>query len=194
MTASQRDRVSEGSSGVPTRELSDEELERQGTYAHATRTWVLLHGTAEQFRHHTERMLDLEHEYIRRHPKRTWQGTAHGEDDGVSGLDALTRLKLELRGVVNQIDALLADPLDVPGHAGSPRAGRSAEVELLRRFGGTAGGRLHKLEVHQAARELGLSPVELANAYKVDPPLLRADGDYRVLTAEGRRRLEETAG
>ena len=61
--------------GVPARELSDEELERQGVHAHAMRHWVFLHGTAEQFRTHTERMLELEQEYLRRHPQRTWQGT-----------------------------------------------------------------------------------------------------------------------
>ena len=32
--------------GVPARELSDEELERQGVHAHTTRHWVFLHGTA----------------------------------------------------------------------------------------------------------------------------------------------------
>src|SRR3954468_16864990 len=62
-------------SGVPARELSDEELERQGVDAHAMRHWVFLHGTAEQFRTHTERMLELEQEYLRRHPQRTWQGS-----------------------------------------------------------------------------------------------------------------------
>ena len=55
--------------GVPARELSDEELERQGVQAHATRHWVFLHGTAEQFRTHTERMLELEQEYLRRHAR-----------------------------------------------------------------------------------------------------------------------------
>ena len=60
--------------GVPARELSDEELERQGVHAHAMRHWVFLHGTADQFRTHTERMLELEQEYLRRHPQRTWQG------------------------------------------------------------------------------------------------------------------------
>ena len=38
--------------GIPARELSDEELERQGVHAHAMRHWVFLHGTAEQFRTH----------------------------------------------------------------------------------------------------------------------------------------------
>ena len=66
--------------GIPARELSDEELERQGVHAHAMRHWVFLHGSAEQFRTHTERMLELEQEYLRRHPQRTWQGA-----DGAAG-------------------------------------------------------------------------------------------------------------
>ena len=66
-------------SGVPASELSDEELAHQGTQAHATRNWVFLHGTARQYRRHTERMLELEGEYLRRHPKRTWQGSGGAE-------------------------------------------------------------------------------------------------------------------
>jgi len=61
--------------GRSARELSDTELEQQGTQAHATRNWVFLHGTAEQFAQHTERMLELEQEYLRRHPQRTWQSS-----------------------------------------------------------------------------------------------------------------------
>ncbi|SOC48561.1 hypothetical protein SAMN05660748_1259 [Blastococcus aggregatus] len=178
--------TTEGSAGVPARELSDEELERQGTYTHATRTWVLLHGTAEQFRHHTERMLELEQEYLRRHPKRTWQGIARTDD--VAGLDPLSRLRLELRGVMRQIDALLSDPT-LPGASGT-RDRAVGVPELLRRFAAAEDGRLHKLEAHQLAREVGVPPLELAELYKADPPLLRAEGDYRVLTHEGQRRLE----
>ena len=177
-----------GPQGVPARELTDEELERQGTYAHATRTWVLLHGTADQFRHHTQRMLELEQEFVRRHPKRTWQGVERSDD--AAGLDPLGRLRLELRGLVHQIDALLSGPLTVPVPDGTTvRA--SAVDELLRRFADAEDGRLHKLEAHQLAREVGVPPVELAELYRADPPLLRAEGDDRVLTAEGRRRLEQ---
>jgi hypothetical protein len=179
----------EGAPGVPARELADEELEQQGTYAHATRTWVLLHGTAKQFRHHTERMLELEQEYIRRHPKRTWQAVAPTEDDA-AGLDPLSRLRLELRGVMNQIDALLSGPIAVPDPSGTNSDRAAAATELLRRFAAADGGRLHKLEAHQLAREVGLPPVEVAELYKAEPPLLRAEGDYRGLTAEGRRRVE----
>lgn len=65
--------------GIPASELTDEELETQGKQAHDTRNWVFLHGNAEQFEHHTERMLELEQEYLKRHPKRTWQGTVGDE-------------------------------------------------------------------------------------------------------------------
>jgi hypothetical protein len=65
--------------GVPASELSDDDLERQGVQAHATRHWVFLHGTAEQFQTHTKRMLELEEEYLHRHPQRTWQGTGGSE-------------------------------------------------------------------------------------------------------------------
>jgi hypothetical protein len=180
-----------GSQGVPARELSDEELEQQGTYAHATRTWVLLHGTAKQFRHHTERMLELEQEYIRRHPKRTWQAVARSDDDA-TGLDPLSRLRLELRGVMNQIDALLSGPITVPDQGAANNDRAASATELLRRFTAADGGRLHKLEAHHVTREVGLSPVEVAELYKAEPPLLRAEGDYRGLTAEGRRRAEQT--
>jgi hypothetical protein len=177
--------------GVPPRELSDDELERQGTYAHATRTWVLLHGTAKQFRHHTERMLELEQEYIRRHPKRTWQGVAGSEADA-TGLEPLERLRLELRGVMDQIDALLSGPTAVTEAGGKTNDPAATATEFLRRFAAADGGRLHKLEAHQVAREVGLPPGEVASLYKSDPALLRAEGDYRLLTAAGRRRLEPT--
>ena len=85
-------------------DLTDAELEEQGTHAHATRNWVFLHGTAEQFARHTERMLELEQEYLRRHPQRTWQGTG-GE---VREVDEATRLRLALRGLQRSIEALLA--------------------------------------------------------------------------------------
>ena len=160
--------------GRPAAELSDAELEEQGTYAHATRNWVFLHGTAEQFAHHTERMLELEQEYLRRHPKRTWQGSG-GEPQQV---DEATRLRLALRGIQRQVDALLADS---PDEIDAPAADPAAVQALLDRVA-AAGGRMHKLELHQAARELGISPVALASLYKGAQPVLRAERDERVLT------------
>jgi hypothetical protein len=45
---------------------------------------------------------------------------------------------------------------------------------------------MHKLEIHQVARELGISPLALASLYKGERSLLAADRDERVLTEAGR--------
>jgi Family of unknown function (DUF6158) len=161
--------------GRPARELSDEELEQQGTHAHATRNWVFLHGTAEQYQRHTERMLELEQEYLRRHPKRTWQGS--GEGDGV--VDEATRLRLALRGLQRQIDAILAEGIDErPEDEPDP-----AKVQQLLERVAAAGGAMHKLELHQAARELGIAPAALARLYRGPDAVLRTEKDQRVLAA-----------
>jgi Family of unknown function (DUF6158) len=159
--------------GRPARELTDDELEQQGTHAHATRNWVFLHGTAEQYQRHTERMLELEQEYLRRHPKRTWQGS--GEADGV--VDEATRLRLALRGLQRQIDAILAEGIDErPEDSPDP-----AKVDRLLDRVAAAGGAMHKLELHQAARELGIPPAALARLYRGPDAVLRTEKDQRVL-------------
>jgi hypothetical protein len=171
------------SQGVPVSELTDAELEAQGTAAHATRNWVFLHGTADQFRHHTERMLALEQEYLRRFPKRTWQGSG----DAPSEVDEATRLRLALRGLGTQIEALLAgSPEPVAAADGSPEQVR----RLLGRVA-AAGGRMHKLELHQLAREVGLSPASLAALYRGGDPALRTERDERVLADTGRSAIDE---
>lgn len=164
--------------GRPARELTDAELEQQGTHAHATRNWVFLHGTSEQYTRHTERMLELEQEYLRRHPKRTWQGAG----DAPQEVDEATRLRLALRGIQRQIEALLAEGRDPDVVATSPDAER---VEQLLHQVAAAGGRMHKLELHQAARELGISPVALAGLYRGAAPVLRTERDERVLVQPG---------
>ncbi len=157
--------------GRPARELSDDELEQQGTHAHATRNWVFLHGTADQYQRHTERMLELEAEYLRRHPKRTWQG-AGGEPQPV---DEVTRLRQALRGLQRQIDALLDEGVDATDDA-SPE-----QVQALLARVAAAGGSLHRLELHQVAREVGVSPAALARLYRGPDAVLRTDRDQRVL-------------
>jgi hypothetical protein len=167
--------------GLPARELSDAELEHQGARAHATRNWVFLHGTAQQFQRHTERMLELEQEYLRRHPKRTWQGAA---DEPIE-VDEATRLRSAVRGLVTQMEALLSSGEDLTE---TPERDERAETEVLKAVAGAPGGRLHRLEVHQIARRAGVTRAALAQLYRCDPPLLRADGHDRVVTDEGRRR------
>jgi hypothetical protein len=175
------------SRGLPATELSDEELERQGRQAHATRHWVFLHGTAEQFEHHTERMLELEQEYLRRYPKRTWQGAGGGDSaNSANSADSAAardlRLRQLLRSFTEQIEALLGEE---PAPA-APTGPGAAERALLERFAVADGGRMHKLEAHQAARALGVSPAAVAGLYRHEPPLLVTAGPDRVLTDAGR--------
>lgn len=170
--------------GVPAHELTDDELERQGVHAHATRHWVFLHGTAEQFRTHTHRMLELEQEYLRRHPQRTWQGTgAKGAPvpETVAAATQTSRIRDLVHTFVREIDYLLGSDED-----DSESAPGRAERQLLARVAAAPDGRLHKLEVHQVAREVGSTPRLVAALYKADPPLLRAEADHRVITEAGR--------
>jgi hypothetical protein len=141
--------------GRPVRELTDEQLEAQGTQAHETRNWVFLHGSAEQFANHTQRMLALEQEYLRRHPKRTWQGSG----------GAATK-------PVNPVEQL-GDPVHC----------------LLTKVAKQPGGRMHKLELHQAARECRLTREVLAAMYNKENQFLVADRSDRVLTEKGREYL-----
>lgn len=168
--------------GRPATELSDEELEQQGKHAHDTRNWVFLHGTAEQFATHTARMLELEQEYVRRHPKRTWQGSG-GAPDPDSDIRVL---RSALRGIIAQLEGLL-EPRP-SGDAGQ-LPGEDPAVALLRRVAEAPGGRMHKLEVHQAAREVGLERAALAKLYTREPKLLTTENEDRVITDEGRARL-----
>ena len=147
------------SQGRPASELSDHELEQQGTQAHQTRHWVFSHGSAEQFANHSTRMLELEGEYVRRHPRhprRTWQG-AGGAPTGTSA----------------DVDETQVDP----------------ERAFLQRIADAPGGRLHRLEAHQAVREVGLDRTAVAKLYNMDPPLLATERHERVITDAGRTRL-----
>lgn len=170
------------SQGRPALELSDEELEQQGKHAHGTRNWVFLHGSAEQFATHTARMLELEQEYLRRYPKRTWQGSggAVTEDSEVQVL------RKALRGILVQLEALLEPPARADDGLGDVDDPTTA---LLRRIADAPAGRMNKLEVHQLAREVGLDRMTLARLYQADPPLLQTDRQDRVITDAGRERV-----
>jgi hypothetical protein len=153
------------------------------------RHWVFLHGTAEQFRTHTERMLELEQEYLRRHPQRTWQGS--GGDTATPSRD--DRIRDLVRTFSGAITALLdEEPAAVAGE-GQTRDPQEAQAELLRRFAAAPEGRLHKLEAHQIARQLAPDSHLVAQLYRQDPPLLQAERDMRVLTDAGRAWLAQNA-
>jgi hypothetical protein len=173
--------------GVPARELSDEELERQGVHAHAMRHWVFLHGTAEQFRTHTERMLELEQEYLRRHPQRTWQGT----DGGPGTLSRDDRIRDLVQTFSRAVTSLLdEEPARASAVTGDRTDTERATAALLRRFAEAPDGRLHKLEAHQIARQLTPDSHIVARLYRQDPPLLHAERDMRVITDAGREWLQ----
>ena len=135
---------------------ADAELETQGKQLHDTRNWMFLHGSAAQFETHTRRMLELEQEYLRRYPKRTWQGSGGAETRSPS-----------------------------PRRPGGRAAGGGRRG---------AGGRLHKLEVHQPARLVGLDRAALAALYTQEPKLLVTERSDRVITDAGRRPARLRAG
>ena len=56
--------------GVPARDLTDGDLDRELKHLHETRHETFLDGTEDALRAHTERMLELEGEYLRRFPDR----------------------------------------------------------------------------------------------------------------------------
>lgn len=176
--------------GLPVGDLSDADLERQVDRAHATRNWVFLHGTARQFRRHTERMLELEQEYLRRYPQRTWQGSVDGEipvtaEDRINQIrEVLEMFQSEMGRLVSEITELAATTPRAPG--GELTA---TETQLLTRFARCPEGRMHKLEAHHVARELGIYPSHLAQFYRQSPALLAVDGADRLLTDAGRASL-----
>ena len=168
--------------GRPAHELSNQELEQQGTQAHATRNWVFLHGSAEQFAHHTTRMLELEREYVRRHPRRTWQGSGGAPTEVVATAEAWREI---IQSVIAQLEVLV-DLSDAPA---APAISDDPETAFLKRIADAPGGRLHKLEAHQAAREVGLERAAVARLYTIDPPLLTTELQDRVITDAGRARI-----
>lgn len=144
---------------------------------------MFLNGTAEQFATHTSRMLELEQEYLRRYPKRTWQGSG-----GAAEPTDIDVLRTALRGVVAQLEALLDRGDDDSGDS-PPPVTQDPVVALLSRIADAPGGRMHKLEVHQLAREVGLERAALAKLYTAAPQLLVTEHEDRVLTAAGREHL-----
>ena len=60
-----------GKFGLDPHRLDDAALERELRYLYATREETFFHGSRQALLNHTERMLQLEREYVRRFPERT---------------------------------------------------------------------------------------------------------------------------
>lgn len=54
--------------GIPPEQLSDDDLRRHLEHLHATRHETLLDGSEDAFHVHTQRMMSLEREFLRRFP------------------------------------------------------------------------------------------------------------------------------
>jgi hypothetical protein len=54
------------SEGIPGRELTDEDLERELRHAHEKRHDILVDGTVDQLRNHSLRTAELERAYLER--------------------------------------------------------------------------------------------------------------------------------
>jgi hypothetical protein len=74
----------------------------------------------------------------------------------------------------------------------SPVSGDPATA-FLTQIAAAPDGRLHKLEAHQVAREVGLERAALARLYNTDSPMLVTEQEYRVITEAGRARVVGTS-
>ena len=80
--------------GIDPRELSDDDLVREVTHLHETRHDAMRGASESAFEAHTERMLALEREYLRRFPEdsapdplRTRAGSRENAGQAVPGRD-----------------------------------------------------------------------------------------------------------
>ncbi|MDQ6799150.1 MAG: hypothetical protein M3011_14230 [Actinomycetota bacterium] len=137
-------------------------------------------------------MLELEQEYLRRHPQRTWQGRGGGDGKVATTIAREARIRDLVHTLTTEVFSLL-DPN--AGGAGPGSGGLDdadgGKAKLLAAFAAAPDGSLHKLEAHQIARSVAANAQLAASLYKQDPPLLRAEGDMRVITDAGRAWLTE---
>ncbi|MFJ5546526.1 DUF6158 family protein [Streptomyces sp. NPDC093225] len=62
--------MAEHDGGVAPKQLAEDRLLKELEAIHRTRHETLLHGSDDALRTHTQRMSELEGEYLRRHPER----------------------------------------------------------------------------------------------------------------------------
>jgi hypothetical protein len=130
-------------------------------------------------------MLELEDEYLRRHPQRTWQGSGRTGSDDNTDQRRDAKVRDLIHTLSSEVLALLDNAAQTPIASGV-RDSKPAQAALLRAFAAAPDGRLHKLEAHHVARSLAPNAALVASLYKQNPPLLRAEGDYRLITDTGR--------
>jgi hypothetical protein len=82
--------------GIPPTELADDDLRRELEHLHQTRHDTVLDGTESALETHTERMLALEQEFLRRFPQegapdpqRTRAGSRENAGQEVPGRDLI---------------------------------------------------------------------------------------------------------
>lgn len=80
--------------GIPARDLDDDDLRRELQHLHETRHDTLLGGSEDALQTHTDRMLEMEQEFLRRFPRdgapdelRTRAGSRRRAGQPVSGPD-----------------------------------------------------------------------------------------------------------
>jgi hypothetical protein len=85
--------MTDRSHGIAPAELADDDLRRELAHLHETRHDTVLGGSESALRAHTERMLTLEQEYLRRFPdaapdpRRTRAGSRQSAGQAVPGRD-----------------------------------------------------------------------------------------------------------
>jgi hypothetical protein len=91
-------RMTDRSHGIPPDQLADDDLRREVAHLHATRHDTLLGGSESALHVHTERMLALEREFLRRFPeegapdpKRTRAGSRENAGQPVPGRELGSR-------------------------------------------------------------------------------------------------------
>ena len=57
--------------GIPAEQLEDEDLKRELRHLYETREDTFFNGSGDAYEVHTERMLELEQVYAKRHPEET---------------------------------------------------------------------------------------------------------------------------
>ena len=90
-----------------------------------------------------------------------------------------------MSGVIHQLETLV----ELPDAAPAPAPTEDPEIAFLKRIADTLVSRLHELEAHQAAHEVGMDRAAVARLYNTQPPRLATELQDRLITVTGRVHL-----